>query len=849
MERGSIQAHNLSKRFRIPQREQLTLKGRLLHPFSGSSMLEFDALQNVSFNVAPGEFFGIIGRNGSGKSTLLKMIAGIYRPDSGSATVNGSIASFIELGVGFNMELTGRDNLFINGALLGLTRKEIKYRYDAIVDFAELHDFMDMKLRNYSSGMQVRLAFSVALQADADVLLTDEVLAVGDARFQEKCYDVFQERKKRGRTIVFVSHDMSAIQQFCDRVMLMERGEEVDTGPAPLMARRYLQLNAIGSGSGARSTEDEAGIEAGDDGAVRIVGAWCAGIDGERTNFVQFRDRVRVNVQVEALRAQSAPAVSFAVRDTFGQVLFTGSTEGCGTTIGALEDGEQAVVGFEFVNELADGQYTLDCHVSTLLESGVTGPLLDNKRAIWSFETHDGIAGEGIFAPRLTAGVARLSAPETDSPSSTAPATYVLASAPHPDGGLFAVDLATGDVETLDVQATTGLDMLNGTLFRVLQPQRGNIGAELVEYTKTGPARITQFPSAINALDIDVTVDGLQLAAAGSNEVIELDSFSGQQCHVPAPGIGEAWRITSAVRDNDQRFVTAFGQYDGHLDWVDHVEEAQGVVAELPSGVTRLEGLRFPHSLTRYQDGWLVANSGAGELLDLDADFQIRRRLDLSGWVCGIAIEGSAAIVSVGEQRLPPTAPTAPAKLAVVDLEAWTEIRRIQMPVADIFALTIASAQVVAMLRGGPGTTRLRERLEAVDPSIDGEGRHLLEGEMLTELTARLDDVDWRQPTQMVQCTVVNLGGNTLATALPHPVLMGYRWTDQDGTKIGEGRQALPDTIAPGDVLTFPVRVDRPMDVAAATLSFSLVLENVAWFSDVQPTSGLTKRIELPPTS
>ena len=171
----------------------------------------------------PGEFFGIAGRNGSGKSTLLKCMAGIYQAD-GDIWVRGRLSTFIELGVGFNPDLAARDNVVMNGIMLGLTPREARKRFDSVIEFAELEEFKDLKLKNYSSGMHVRLAFSVAIQVDADILMIDEVLAVGDAAFQQKCFDVFNDLRERGSTIIFVTHDMGALQRFCDRALLLERG-------------------------------------------------------------------------------------------------------------------------------------------------------------------------------------------------------------------------------------------------------------------------------------------------------------------------------------------------------------------------------------------------------------------------------------------------------------------------------------------------------------------------------------------------------------------------------------------------------------------------------------------------
>src|SRR3954469_24939969 len=199
----------VSKAFRLPHEQYHTLKERVLHPFKFRGYNQLDALKDVSLEVAPGEFFGVVGRNGSGKSTLLKCMAGIYQTDSGEIDVNGRLSPFIELGVGFNPDLTARDNVLINATMLGLTRRQAKERFGDIIAFAELEEFLDLKLKNYSSGMSVRLAFSVAIEVDADVLLVDEVLALGDVAFQQKCFDQFHRLKAEGKTIVFVTHDMS----------------------------------------------------------------------------------------------------------------------------------------------------------------------------------------------------------------------------------------------------------------------------------------------------------------------------------------------------------------------------------------------------------------------------------------------------------------------------------------------------------------------------------------------------------------------------------------------------------------------------------------------------------------
>jgi ABC-type polysaccharide/polyol phosphate transport system ATPase subunit len=235
---ATIHVDGVSKAFRLPHERRTTLKEYFQHPLRHTHYEEQRALQDVSFRVELGEFFGIMGPNGSGKSTLLKIIAGIYRADSGTVRVHGLLSPFIELGVGFNPELTARDNIRINGTLLGLDRRQLEARFDGIVAFAELERFVDQKLKNFSSGMQVRLAYSIAIQVDFDVLLLDEVLAVGDESFQQKCFETFERFREEGKTIVLVTHNLGLIERFGDRALLLRDGRIHALGvPSDVIAR------------------------------------------------------------------------------------------------------------------------------------------------------------------------------------------------------------------------------------------------------------------------------------------------------------------------------------------------------------------------------------------------------------------------------------------------------------------------------------------------------------------------------------------------------------------------------------------------------------------------------------
>lgn len=236
----AIKVDGVYKNFKLPHEVNNNLKQKILHPLKRKSFEEQHALKDISFEINKGDFFGIVGRNGSGKSTLLKIIAGIYSPTKGSVSINGSLTPFIELGVGFNPELTGRENVFLNGAMLGFSKKEMDEMYQEIVDFAELEQFMDQKLKNYSSGMQVRLAFSVAIRAKSDILLLDEVLAVGDAVFQQKCFKYFSELKKQKKTVVFVSHDMSSVKKYCNKCVLIRDSLLTMEGSPIEVGNQYL---------------------------------------------------------------------------------------------------------------------------------------------------------------------------------------------------------------------------------------------------------------------------------------------------------------------------------------------------------------------------------------------------------------------------------------------------------------------------------------------------------------------------------------------------------------------------------------------------------------------------------
>jgi ABC-2 type transport system ATP-binding protein len=244
---AAIEVSGVSKTFLIPHEQRTYFKEYFLHPFRRTTHERNDALRDVTFSVEAGEFFGVIGPNGSGKSTLLRILAGIYVPDSGHVRVSGLLSPFIELGVGFNTELTARDNIRMNGTLAGLTKRELEERFDEILAFSELERFVDQKLKNYSSGMLVRLAYSIAIKIPFDVLLLDEVLAVGDEAFQEKCFATFERFNDEGKTVVFVSHSLELMEQFCDRMLLLEGGKVHALGQPQEVVDVYREHLLVGS--------------------------------------------------------------------------------------------------------------------------------------------------------------------------------------------------------------------------------------------------------------------------------------------------------------------------------------------------------------------------------------------------------------------------------------------------------------------------------------------------------------------------------------------------------------------------------------------------------------------------
>ena len=350
----AIEARGIAKSFRLPTHKIDSLKERFT-TFTKGEYRELRALKDVSFDIHRGEFFGIVGRNGSGKSTLLKILASIYAADRGRVRMAGRLAPFIELGVGFNPDLTARENVELNGVMMGLHRDEARKRLARVLQFAELEEFVDMKLKNYSSGMLVRLAFSVMIQSDAEILLIDEVLAVGDASFQQKCADVFHEMRESDRTVVLVTHDMSAVEHYCHRAMLLHDGAVRATGDPHEVAMSYLRLNF-----------EQAPTAPGESGGVAdvvLVEAQLEDEAGRPATTVESGAPLRLSAVFEARRQVEGPTFGFALVNADGvQVAGVGLQLEPGLP-DRLEPGQRVRVSGEIENPLASGRYVVECWV------------------------------------------------------------------------------------------------------------------------------------------------------------------------------------------------------------------------------------------------------------------------------------------------------------------------------------------------------------------------------------------------------------------------------------------------------------------------------------------------------
>ncbi|MFB3854951.1 MAG: ABC transporter ATP-binding protein [Vicinamibacterales bacterium] len=331
VEQPAVRLHGVGKKFTVRHRRPAGLKDHALSWLRGSPMErgELWALRDVSLSVAGGEMLGVVGANGSGKSTLLQLIAGIYEPDAGTVDVRGRVRAILELGAGFNPELSGRDNVFLSGALLDMTRAEVRRRFDEIVAFAEIEGFIDMPLKTYSSGMQLRLAFATAAHFDPDVLLLDEVLAVGDAAFQRKCLGRIRDVRKSGAAIVFISHDLVTVEQMCDRAATISDGRLVDEGPPVEVVSRYRSAQALGTlGRGAQQRWGT--------GEVRLLGVRTVDAGGQPAAEFCTGEPMTVRLEYEATAEVRNPVFGLAIRRDDGTLVTGPNTKMSGCRIQAV---------------------------------------------------------------------------------------------------------------------------------------------------------------------------------------------------------------------------------------------------------------------------------------------------------------------------------------------------------------------------------------------------------------------------------------------------------------------------------------------------------------------------------
>lgn len=357
----AISVKGVSKTFKIPHEKVTSIRGVFTSAFNGKRTFEeFKALDDVSFEVKKGEFFGIIGRNGSGKSTLLKVLAGIYQADKGKVKINGMISPFLELGIGFNPELSGRDNVYLNATVLGMTKKQIDEKFDSIVEFSELGRFIDQKLKNYSSGMQVRLAFSVSIHANRDILLMDEVLAVGDSNFQSKCLEEFIRYKEMGKTVILVTHDIATVQRYCDRAVLLRQGNIVKFGGAEDVVNEYILENMTDEERRiARLNAEKASI--GETEAVTEKKAEAVSIriyNAERIEKDVFEtgESVTVEIGYEIRNEVDNPIFGLILKDTLRNDVFVINTRHKKLKSGMVRRGNISVL-YDIQSRLATGTY------------------------------------------------------------------------------------------------------------------------------------------------------------------------------------------------------------------------------------------------------------------------------------------------------------------------------------------------------------------------------------------------------------------------------------------------------------------------------------------------------------
>ncbi len=361
----AIKVHDLHKSFDFAENKNTSIKQHIVNIGRKNIKHRQKVLDGIDFEIKKGEFFGIVGKNGSGKSTLLKILAGVYTPDSGAVEINGNLTPFIELGVGFNSELSGRDNVYLSASLLGYSRKVVDEMYDEIVSFAELEEHMDKKLKNYSSGMQVRLAFSIAIKAKNDILIFDEVLAVGDESFQQKCIRVFEEYRLNGQTVVLVTHDMGTVRKLCTRAMLIDKGKITQIGSVDSVAEQYSDMNTK------KEDVQEKSIEA----AKKSIDSMLI-IKPPVRSVYKPSEKLSLNVSWKGKFDPSTHRIGVAIISSDGEYLFGSSTHNIRLT--------RASVTCTIKLDIGPGRYSILAAVTDR-----SGDVIDIKEKAFSFRVID----------------------------------------------------------------------------------------------------------------------------------------------------------------------------------------------------------------------------------------------------------------------------------------------------------------------------------------------------------------------------------------------------------------------------------------------------------------------------
>lgn len=388
MENSAISVNSLSKNFRLYHERNRYIKAAMLRG-RRAKYEEFWALKDVSFEVAHGATLGIIGSNGSGKTTMLKCLTGIYTPEYGTIKVDGKLAALLELGAGFHPELTGAENIFLNGSILGMSKRDIQKKFESIVEFAGLEKFIDTPVKNFSSGMVVRLGFSIASHVEPEILLIDEILSVGDQDFQKKSSEKIEEFRREGRTIVVVSHNLGLVQQLCKEVIWLDKGQIRRSGPAAEIIAAYTGGNSIKQNESASFATNRWGT-----GDARINSIELFGPDRSTTHLLKSNSSAQIRIQISAHARIDSPILRLQIKSLNGDVVWATSTQRDVSTIRVLDGAATATLNIESVN-LLEGTY----FISSSITDATSTTEFDHCENILKFDVQKtNVFDEGIVA-------------------------------------------------------------------------------------------------------------------------------------------------------------------------------------------------------------------------------------------------------------------------------------------------------------------------------------------------------------------------------------------------------------------------------------------------------------------